>query len=1021
MASDKTYWKGIGELENPELAQKLQANEFPQDIPVDEFLTEQESNSTSTTRRDFLKFLGFSTAAATLAACEAPVVESIPYVVAPDKLVPGIASYYASTYDDGYDYASLLVKTREGRPIKVDVNPDADYKGDVNARVHASVLNLYDATRVQAPHKNGEETSWSTLDKDVVKALNNAQASGKRIVVLTSSVNSPSAKKAIQTLTDKYETASHVSVDAFSYSQALDASEAVFGTRRFPFFDLSKADRVVSIGADFLGQWIGQGVSKAYAERRKPGKDMSRHIQIEANMSLTGSNADVRYRVKPSEYGAVLAGIYNRVATAAGEPTINAPKSSIDSKLDDIAKDLIAKRGKSLVLCGTNDINNWMLSYAINELLGNFGTTISTTTFSNLRNGNDADFTQLLADMKGGKVGVLIMAQTNPVYNNAKGAEFAEALSKVDCTVACSDKQDETASKATYLCPTPHALESWGDSEPFDGHYSFMQPTIRPLFDTRQWQHCMLHWAGETTDYASFVKSNWTDWNMNVDKVLHDGYHTKSIEPTSDVTASAVDKLASVKVGKPSQGMEVVLYEKTGIGVGNLSNNPWLQELPDPISRVSWDNYITMSAAQANDMGLRNKTRSNGAIDGNYVTVVAGDVRIENVPVLIQPGQAHDTIGLAVGYGRDGVGRAGDGVGVNAFPLSVNGAHNVADVKIETQDGWHPFACVQLHHTMMGRRIVQEVTLDTFLNEPATTENHRGWNERTQFETLGEKMTADKANLWTDFDHETGHFWNMSIDLNMCTGCGACVIACHAENNVPVVGKEEIRMSRDMHWLRIDRYYSSNMTKARAEEEGVGAIKMYAEMEVPSESPEVVFQPIMCQHCNHAPCETVCPVAATVHSAEGLNHMAYNRCIGTRYCANNCPYKVRRFNWFRYSENPEAFGVNYALNDDLGKMVLNPDVTVRARGVMEKCSFCIQRIQLGKLEAKKDGRKVNDGDVQTACMQACDTGAIQFGDVNDPESKVAELKKDKRMYHLLEDVGTKPSVFYQTKVRNKNA
>ena len=351
----------------------------------------------------------------------------------------------------------------------------------------------------------------------------------------------------------------------------------------------------------------------------------------------------------------------------------------------------------------------------------------------------------------------------------------------------------------------------------------------------------------------------------------------------------------------------------------------------------------------------------------------------------------------------------------------INGAHAVADVKIEKQSGMHQYACVQLHHTMMGRRIVQEITLDTFLNEPSTTENNKGWNERTKFETIGQKITADKANLWQDFDHETGHFWNMSIDLNMCTGCGACVIACHAENNVPVVGKEEVRMSRDMHWLRIDRYYSSDMTRDKAEQDGVGAVKMYAEMEKPSASPEVVFQPVMCQHCNHAPCETVCPVVATVHSAEGLNHMAYNRCIGTRYCANNCPYKVRRFNWFLYTENPDQFGVNYAMNDDLGKMVLNPDVTVRTRGVMEKCSFCVQRIQLGKLEAKKEGRKVKDGDVQTACMSACDTGAIVFGDVNDSESKVATLKEDKRMYHLLEDVGTQPSVFYQTKVRNKNA
>jgi molybdopterin-containing oxidoreductase family iron-sulfur binding subunit len=308
---------------------------------------------------------------------------------------------------------------------------------------------------------------------------------------------------------------------------------------------------------------------------------------------------------------------------------------------------------------------------------------------------------------------------------------------------------------------------------------------------------------------------------------------------------------------------------------------------------------------------------------------------------------------------------------------------------------------------------VNETSLAEFLNGDA-----HDWNHKHTYETYKGPLTPNEANLWDDHDHKTGHFWNMSIDLNSCIGCGACVIACHAENNVPVVGKDEIRRSRDMHWLRIDRYYSSEMTKEVAEEQDLGAIDMYAQMEVPSESPSVVFQPVMCQQCNHAPCETVCPVAATTHSSEGLNHMAYNRCIGTRYCANNCPYKVRRFNWFRYNENVEQFGVNYAMNDDLGRMVLNPDVTVRSRGVMEKCSFCIQRIQLAKLEAKKDGRKIKDGEFTTACAQACETGAIVFGDVNDPNSKVAQLQKDKRMYHLLEEVGTQPSVFYQTKVRN---
>jgi len=408
-------------------------------------------------------------------------------------------------------------------------------------------------------------------------------------------------------------------------------------------------------------------------------------------------------------------------------------------------------------------------------------------------------------------------------------------------------------------------------------------------------------------------------------------------------------------------------------------------------------------------------------MNGNYAKVTVNGSTLENVPVYIQPGQAAGTVGLAVGYGRTAVGKAGDNVGVNVYSLMGDMAHWNTNISIEKTEGTHKFASVQLGNTMMGRKIVNEVTLADYMNGDA-----HDWNHKHSFATYKGELSANETNLWDDLDHETLHMWNMSIDLNSCTGCGACVVACHVENNVPVVGKEEVRNFRDMHWLRIDRYYSSDMSKAEAAKQGYagvglmgkGATDMYAEMEIPSESPDVVFQPVMCQHCNHAPCETVCPVAATSHSREGLNHMAYNRCIGTRYCANNCPYKVRRFNWFNYMGNDKFKSVNPA-QDDLGRMVLNPDVNVRARGVMEKCSMCIQRIQYGKLEAKKKGKKIEDGAFTTACAQACSTGAITFGDINNKKSHVASLKTDDRAYHLLEEVGTQPSVFYQTKVRNR--
>ena len=471
--------------------------------------------------------------------------------------------------------------------------------------------------------------------------------------------------------------------------------------------------------------------------------------------------------------------------------------------------------------------------------------------------------------------------------------------------------------------------------------------------------------------------------------------------------------VSGINLMKPMSGLEFYTYTKTGMGAGENANNPWTYELPDPISRLSWDNYIVMSAADAVELGIEVAPESNGAMTGNTLNITVDGNPLENVPVWIQPGQTKGTLGLAVGFGRTAVGKVGNNVGVNAFELlpstqAISGQVTAAASEVE-----HGFASVQLAHTMMGRKIVNEISLPTFMNV-----SHEEWNEKPTFESYKGPLSSFDANLWDDHDHETSHMWNMSIDLNSCTGCGACVVACSLENNVHVVGKDEVRRHRDMHWLRIDRYYSSEMTPELADENGIGAIEKYAKMEIPSESPDVVFQPVMCQHCNHAPCETVCPVGATVHSREGLNHMAYNRCIGTRYCANNCPYKVRRFNWFNYKGNEKFADVNPS-QDDYGRMVLNPDVTVRARGVIEKCSLCIQRIQLGKLEAKKDGRMLTDGEFTTACAKACGSNAIVFGDVNNPESEVSHLKQEGRAYHLLEEVGTQPSVFYKTKVRNR--
>ena len=990
MTKAKKYWKGLAELTNDPAIESLKHNEFAEKLPVDEFLSDKKLSDSSTSRRDFLKFLGFSTAAATLAACETPVNRSIPYVVKPEEIVPGVANWYASTYYDGNDFSNILVKTREGRPIFIKGNGLAN--SAPNSRVLASVLSLYDSNRLKSPMKNGEASNWSTIDAEIKESLENIDG---EVVVLSNTIISPSTQVIIDNFTSKYA-AKHVQYDAISYNGMLEANRASFGVRALPTYHLDKADVIVSFGADFLNSWLNVDFEREYVANRNPktGK-MSRHFQIESNLSLSGSNADVRVVVKPSEQLKLLENLYN---TLKGN-------SIVDARIADAVSELSAAKGRSLVIAGSNDVSVQIMVNAINDLLNNYGTTLDIENPCYLKKGDDAAVAALVKDMNDGKVGALIVCGVNPAYTFPNAAAFKSGLNKVGLTVSTSLAMDETANLMTYVCPDRHNLESWGDANVFHGQISLMQPTIQPLFDSRQMQDSFLEWSDINDDYYSYLKKYWSgkaSWN----KSLHDGifdFNQGSLEARSfkglvkSVTASVT-------------GIELTLYQATAMGDGSQANNPWLQELPDPVTRACWDNYLTMSLATARDLGLSNWNVSNGALNGDMVNLTVGNHTLKNVPVLIQPGQANGTVGLAYGYGRTNAGKAGDGVGVNAFGLGFDNTYN--NVTITKVEGEHEFASVQLHHTMMGRDMVKETTLEEYNKDP------KAGNPDVTFETHVGDMLARDITIYKEFDHESSHFWNLSIDLTSCIGCGSCVIACHAENNVPVVGKEEVRKSRDMHWLRIDRYYSSDMTEEFADEQDIGTVSKYKAMEIPSANPEVSFQPVMCQHCNQAPCENVCPVAATTHSAEGLNHMAYNRCVGTRYCANNCPYKVRRFNWFLYKDNDQF---DYHMNDDLGKMVLNPDVVVRSRGVMEKCSMCIQMIQKTKLDAKKSGSLVSDEDAQTACSIACPTNAMVFGDVNNDSHAISDLKKNERQYYLLEEINTEPSVFYQTKIRNKKA
>ncbi len=1017
MSLNKKYWKSVEELdENSSIVKALQQNEFVEEIPVDKFLGDKETLETSSTsRRDFLKYVGFSTAAASLAACEGPIKKSIPYVVLPDEIIPGIANYYATTIADGFDFANILVKTREGRPIKIERNRLEQSFGSVNARVHASVLSLYDVNRLQTPLISNETATWEDFDSALENKLNALKE--EKIVLLTQTFASPSTSKLIKKFTSKYPNVSHVIYDTVSSSEALDAFQSKYGIRALADFDFSKAEVIVSVGADFLGDWQGGGFDSSYAKGRIPSEGkMSQHFQFEANMSLTGANSDIRIPTTPSQQKQV-------VKALTGGSTSGLPESVVAAISS--AKAALQRAGdRGVLITGLPDVSAQSSILSYNESVSSV--VMSTKKPKLIRKGNSREVTNVINDVINGDVKGLISVGVDPVYSFPNNLAFTEAYKRLALTVSFSFKKDATASLSQLVAATPHYLESWGDTQLKKGTFGLMQPTIKPLFDTRQFQDSLLKLLGLEKSYYDFIKETWKEsilesasWN----NALHDGVFLSDVEIDNDEITSGAKFLSSNKsidTSLQEGGLELTLYTKISMGDGQQANNPWLQEMPDPITRASWDNYLTVSAADASEMGLENKNVADGGLNGSYVNVSVGDVTIKNIPVIIQPGQAKGSVGLALGYGKTASIQFEMQTGVNAYHL-YNNFSSIQNVTVEKVSGEHEFACVQLHNTMMGRDIIRETSLEVFNTKDANT-----WNPVPVVSKDHEEISVNDpgADLWTSFDRTIGHHFNLSIDLNACTGCGACVIACHAENNVPVVGKKEVRKSRDMHWLRIDRYYSSEDTfesdlnkkeKANGLFGETGVKSTLISMEDASASPEVAFQPVMCQHCNHAPCETVCPVAATSHGRQGQNQMAYNRCVGTRYCANNCPYKVRRFNWFLYSENEEF---DYHMNNDLGRMVLNPDVVVRSRGVMEKCSMCIQMTQKTILDAKNEGRAIKDGEFKTACSAACESGAMVFGDINNHESEINKLSKDKRMYHLLEAVGTKPNVLYQAKVRN---
>ncbi len=999
------FWLGLEQYYADPAFAKMAESEFLSS-PLKE-----EDGKDGFARREFLKLMGASLAMATTACVRRPVQTILPYVQAPKEITPGEAAFYASTWYDGQEGCGLLVKTMEGRPLKVEGNPLHPMNtGKLPARAHAEVLHLYDPDRLRGPKRNmlnknrtnfeSVDLKWEDADTQILAALKKGG-----VAVLTSTLPSPSTQSVLADFTKSFD-GKHYVFDSLSSEAVREAQAKSYGKGVLPRYRLDEAKLVVTVDADILGTYISPTeFTRQFSAKRKPGKDMLRLVSFESSLTLTGMNSDDRMRIKPSQQFDVILGLIAQVAKlSGGQASVPASlqafvakyadvanKLGVDSKLfSKVAKELWENRGKSLVISGglaaqtEMAVQTQVAVNLLNSILQNDGKTVDYDNSFETYAGSFASLEKLVGEMNAGKVKTLIIHNVNPGYVLPKEMKFSEATAKVETVIYVGNYIDESGRLAHYVLPPGGAMEEWGDYELQKGLYSIQQPTLRPLFDTRSFNETLYAWSTKATAVPAKVKSaaNWYEyvrgtWKSEVfpkapanakgssfedfwNHVLQTGaVATLNREKTSPSRSFNAASLM-LKAAKEISGLELVLYPSVALGDGRYANVPWLQELPDPVSKIVWDNYLAVSPEMAQKEGLQ---------DGTIVELTVGSKTVK-IPVFRQPGMHDSVVALAVGYGRDGAGKVAKDIGVNAFALASVGAGQLVTaglpVSLKKTSERYELACTHLHHSMEGRQLVVETTNDAYAKNPAS-----GIHKHEIF------------SIWSEHKY-TNRKWAMSIDLNTCTGCSACVIACQSENNVPVVGKKYVMQGREMHWIRIDRYYKGT-----------------------PDNPEAVFQPLTCQQCENAPCETVCPVAATVHSDEGLNDMVYNRCVGTRYCSNNCPYKVRRFNWFNYSK------IQAPLH-----MALNPDVSTRSRGVMEKCTFCVQRIRKETGIAKVTGEKLKDGVIKTACEETCPADAIVFGDLNDPESRVAKIFAEKRAYSLLEEVNAVPRVRYLSKIRN---
>jgi Fe-S-cluster-containing dehydrogenase component len=947
-------------------------------------------------RRAFLQAAGFTLATAATTGCSRPPPESrLAHVLQPEAGSRGGRLQYATTCAGCSAGCGVLASVRDARPLKLEGLPGHPIShGRLCAAGQASILGLYDAKRIRQPHFDGRPVTWSALDARLVGAIA-ASKGAVRVLTGTDAGASPTTRAMVARFLERFSKARHVVYDVVSASATVEAHGATHGRRVLPRVHLDRADVVLALESDFLATGHSPVEAAAAYARARPRW----HIQVESCMTLTGAKADERVVVAPDEFGSVLMALACAVSRRAGsrfDASVRLPQGLSPEAVERWGALLWDTRGRAVVMCGSTDPDAHRLVNFINELLGSYDATLDLEAPSMQKLGDGPSMVRLGEELARGDVGVLITAGVNPVHSLPRGAQWRDWLAKVPVLVAVTERWDETSSLARYVCPAPHYLETWGDLEPVSGLLCLRQPTIKPIGDTRTFDASLAVWSGAPLDALAIVKNHWRNhvfrsdldgpsFQSFWDRSLQEGWVLRPV-PKAKRRRFDIQAVPSV-ITSPAveDALLLVAYASVALQDGRQAFNPWLLELPDPVSQVSWDCCASLAPATAAALGVH---------DGDLVTVSLPDGRASiELPVVVQPGQHERVVAVPLGYGQSVTGRfanlgprwIGRARGQDSPPLV--GA-NVAPLLARRLSG--DAVAVEVRHLRGRRRELARAQGHAWL----TSVGEDSWGTESsgalirRVGTVGSSETAHEArhspapaqDLWGGHANAAvGPRWGMVIDLDACTGCSACVVACQVENNTPVVGRDEVRRHRDMHWLRIDRYYRDNA--------GTGVA--------------MAHQPMTCHHCGHAPCETVCPVLATTRSSDGLNQQTYSRCIGTRYCMNNCPFKVRRFNWFDYTHDPS-----------MENLVLNPDVTVRTRGVAEKCTFCVQRIQEARLVARAEGRELADADVKTACEQTCPASAITFGDLNDPASRVSAKAADARAYTLLEGLNLDPAVRY---------